>query len=288
VVAQSIQNGLRFFVSVMLCLNLAGCGSGASTTSTSAPTIAPPASPSALTPSAPTVAPTTVPAALPSATPVPPTLPPTTTPAQAGDLSAAEMRAIAQASFDAYPWRMNQSALLKSSSYTLTTLTEAAGRERVRILQNSPNGNVSVTGDFILITPTLYVKLTNAPPEELRASGLTNGQWGKVPPGNAYTSYMYSALYQANPISFVNIPDTGDQNLKIYRVVGTEQVSGKAATIYEYKTGDPADPASGTTNRISIGIQDKRIYKVVSDDTSQMVSSIVEYVPGLKVEPPIP
>ena len=145
-----------------------------------------------------------------------------------------------------------------------------------------------MTGDFILITPTLYVKLTNAPPDELRASGLSNGQWGKVPPGNAYSSYMYSALYAANPIHDVNIPDTGDQNLKIFRVVGTEQVSGKATTIYEYKTGDPADPASGTTNRMSIGIQDKRIYKVASDNASQMISSIFEYVPGLKVEPPIP
>jgi hypothetical protein len=198
------------------------------------------------------------------------------------------MRAIAQASLNAYPWRMNQSGLLKTTGFTVTSLVEAAGRERVHVLQNSPNGNVMATVDVILITPTLYVKPTNAPPDILRAAGLTNGQWGKLPPGSAYLSYRQSALNAANAIDFVGIPDTGDQNLKIFRVVGTEQVSGKAASIYEYQSGDLSVPTSITTNRTSIGIQDKRIYKAVSDNASQMISSMVEYVPGLKVEPPLP
>jgi hypothetical protein len=203
-------------------------------------------------------------------------------------MSAAEMRAIAQASFDAYPWRMKQSALAKSSAYTITNLVEAAGRVRVRVLQSSPNGNVIMSADIILITPTLYVKLTNAPPQELQAAGLTDGQWAKLAPGSAYTSLLYSVRNAADVISFIGIPDTVDQNLKIFRVVGTEQVSGRAATVYEYNTGDPSNPASGTTYRTSMGIQDRRIYKMVSDSTSQTISTTVEYDPGLKVEPPLP
>src|SRR5438067_11213599 len=180
-VANSIQYGLRFFVSVILCLNLIGCDSGASTTSTIAPTLAPAASPVALTPSAPSVAATSVPTVLPPPTPVPATpaaartatLPPTTAPAPAADQTATEMRAIAQASFDAYPWRLNQSALLKSSNYTITTLVEATGRGRFHAVQNSPLGNVVTTIDLVLITPTLYAKVTNYPPDQLQSTGLT-------------------------------------------------------------------------------------------------------------------
>ena len=97
-----------------------------------------------------------------------------------------------------------------------------------------------------------------------------------------------SALNAADAISFVGIPDYVDQNLKIFRVVGTEQISGKSTTIYEFKSGDPAVPANGTTYRTSIGIQDKRIYRMVSNDASQMISTTVEYVPDVQVEPPIP
>ena len=287
-VAKSIQNGLRLFCGVVLCLDLVGCGSGAATSSTVAPTAPPAASTIAHTASAPTTALTTIPGALPSPLPVPTTARATSAPAPAGDLSAAEMRAIVQASFGAYPWRMNQSALAKSSAYTITNLIEAAGPERVRVLQSSPSGNVLMTVDVILITPTVYAKPTNQPPALLQLAGLTNGQWGKVAPGNAYGDFSAEALRAASANDVVSIPDTGDQNQKIFKLVGTEELGGKTATIYEYKFGDPSGSSGTTTTRTSIGIQDKRIYKAVSEDAFQMISTIVEYVPSLKVEPPIP
>src|SRR6185369_8253244 len=119
--------------------------------------------------------------------------PPTTAPLPAGDLSANEMRTLAQASFNAYPWRSNQMALLKGSNYSITGVTEVAGPGLIHALQQTKQGDVVSTIEIVLITPTLFIKATNAPPQELQRAGLTNGQWAKLTAGNTYTSTLYSA-----------------------------------------------------------------------------------------------
>jgi hypothetical protein len=267
---------------------LAACGPAASSGPTAAPTVAPQPTAAPVTAPAPTVAPTIAPQ--PTAVPQPTAAP--TQPAAAalgGDLSVAEMRAIFEASFAAYPWRWKQTVIIKETKQTLESRLEAQSSTRVHTV--APLGEQNAVLESILISPTLYLKATGVPPETLKEFGATEGQWYKVPPGSPLASYASAVYLAGNPPKLLESLGFGEElkqleaGAKPYKLVGTETVGGTQTNVYELTI---SGVTGSFTHRISVGAGNRRIYKMVSDGPLQIATTVVEYDPGITVAPPIP
>jgi hypothetical protein len=271
---------------------LTACGQ---TAAPAAPTSSAPTSAPATTavPTTPAVAPspTTAPTVAPSLTKAP-TLAPSPTPAptqppaavSGGDLSVAEMRAIFEASFAAYPWRWKQTVVIKETKQTIEGRLEAQSGTRVHTV--TPLGEQNAVIESILISPTLYLKATGVPPEKLKEFGATEGQWYKVPPSFA------SAVYLAgNPPKLLESLGFGEELKRLeaggkpYKLTGTEMVGGTQTNVYELVI---SGVTGSFTHRISVGASDRRIYKMVSDGPLQTATTVVEYDPSIKIDPPVP
>lgn len=262
----------RIFILTIFVIALAACSQAAPAN----PTIAP----------QPTIAPPTI-------APVQPTAAPTAAPTKgqssvlpAGDLSDAEMATIFRASFAAYPWRMKQTVLTKSSNVTITGLVEAQSKTQVHTLAVQPIGPTTATIETIVISPTIYAKVTGIPTAQLKQFGVTEGQWTKTIPPEFRAVVADLAFSAADPvqllksIGFQEMMSQADPNRKGYKIVSAEQVNGIATNNYEIKLGT-------VTYRTSVG-SDGRIHKMVSDSPQRTATTIVEYDPSIKITAPIP
>ncbi len=206
-----------------------------------------------------------------------------------GDLSEADMEKIFQASFAAYPWRMKLTTTDKSNRQTVTGLVEAQSSTRVHILTQQALGSNTVIIESILITPTLYMKATGAPPEVLQLFGATEGQWINVPAGSPAAGFAQLAYLAANPakllgnLGFQDLMKRANPNEKPFKQVGTETVGSTSTNVYELDVGSGN---SAITYRVSVG-GDGRIYKMVSDGAQHTATTLVEYDPSINIQPPI-
>ncbi len=283
----------RILILSLLAIALVACTQPSAFAPTQAPplpTSAPVVSPAAATNAAQaTTAPTSA--------PTPTRLAPTATQAPAasalpgGDLSEADMAKLFRASFAAYPWRWKQSGTVKATQETVTGLIEAQSSTRVHVISNQTIDANNIMIESILITPTLYMKATGAPPDVLRQFGATEGQWLKVPPSSPLADFAQLAYLIANPakllvtIGFHDLLKQADPNAKPYKLVGTESVGSALTNVYEAKVG------SGdlvVTYRTSVGSSDGRIYKMVSDSALLITTTTVEYDSSINIQPPIP
>jgi hypothetical protein len=208
--------------------------------------------------------------------------------APAGDLSAAEMLQIERASFAAYPWRMDETILIKDTQQTISGLVEAQSSTRVHTQSVQTIASDQITIDAILIDPDLYMKGTGGPPVYYQQFGATEGQWMKVPPGSPLAEFANLARLAADPEKLIETLATGfasvfqqsDPNQKLFKMVGSESVNGVATNIYEYQ-GPTA------TYRWWIGTADQRIYKMTSDAANNTTTITVQYDPGIDIQPPV-
>lgn len=264
----------RIVILTILAIVLGAC----SQTAPANPTAAPPPIIVQPTIASPTVAP------LPTSAPV-------AAPTQAhvdvvpsSDLSDNEMLKIFTSSFAAYPWRMKQTVLTKSSNTTITGLVEAQSKTQAHTLAVQPIGATVATIETIVISPTIYAKVTGIPSAQLKAFGVTEGQWTKTIPADFRAVVADLALSAADPvqllknIGFMELTAKAEQ--KGYKLVGTETVNGIATNIYEIKLGT-------VTYRTSVGPAG-RIYKMQTDSATRTATTIVEYDPSIKIIAPIP
>ncbi len=272
----------RIFVLIILAVALAACNQGApaNPTAASQPTIAPQSSSAALPAVAPTVAPSPTSA---------PTVAPTKVQANvlpSGDLSDNEILKIFTSSFARYPWRMKQTVLTKSSNVSITGLVEAQSKTQAHTVMNQPIGATTAAIETIVISPTIYARFTGLAPAQLKAIGVTDGQWTKTISPDVKAMVTDLALSSADPVQllknlgFQELMAKANADPKGYKLVGNEKVNGIATNIYEIKLGT-------VTYRTSVGL-DGRIYKMVSESSLRTATTIVEYDPSIKIAPPIP
>jgi hypothetical protein len=274
---------------VTAAMALAACGQPAAS-ATPQPTPAPT--------SAPTSQPTNPPIAAPSPTKAP-TLAPSPTPAptqppaavSGGDLSIDQMKTIFESSFAAYPWRWRQSVVNKSTQETITGgVIEVQSSSRVHTV--TPHAEVASNAviESILITPTLYMKATGLPANVLARVGATEGQWFKVPSGSPLANYATYIYLLGNPaqllqqLGFADLLKQANPNAKPYKLVGTETVGSVRTNVYEVKV---SSNDTTVTYRTSVGVSDGRIYKMMSDGQLLTATTIIEYDPSIKIEPPV-
>ena len=103
---------------------------------------------------------------------------PTSTPAQ-DDPSESEILQIVRSSLAAYPWRLDQSVLVKATQQTTTSRTDVQSSTRGYNQSVQTVGSETITIESILIDSMLYLKITGSPAETY---GLVDGQWAQVPP----------------------------------------------------------------------------------------------------------
>lgn len=264
------MNVNRIFVLTIFAIALAACNQAAPAN----PTVAP--EPTTALP------PTVVP--LPTAAPITPTSAASVLPS--GDLSDNEMTKIFTSSFSAYPWRMRQTVLTKSINVTITGLVEAQSKTQAHTIANQPIGATTATIETVVISPTIYAKVTGIPSAQLKAFGVTEGQWTKTIPPDFKAVVYDLAVSAADPtqllknLGFQELMAKANADQKGYKLVGTEQVNGIATNVYEIKLGT-------VTYRTSVG-RDGRIYKMQSDSPTRTATTIVEYDPSIRITAPIP
>ena len=283
---------------VIASLDFAACAPAAPAASppTTVLVTAPPVIPAAAPTGAPSLAPTTVAATVAPTAAAAPTLAPSPTPATAsnaqlgGDLSVAEMGQMFRDSVTAYPWRWRESVTSKATQKSADSLIEAQSSTRAHTISQQPVGSNMVVLESILITPTLYMKVTGATPDVLAQFGAGDGQWVKVPPDSPLQAFAQTVYLAANPVELLasmGVLDAlkqADPNARPYKSVGMETVNGVRTTVYEVVkgTGDAA-----ATSRISVGA-DRRIYKMNGDNARGTLTITVEYDPSMNIQPPMP
>jgi hypothetical protein len=112
-----------------------------------------------------------------------------------------------------------------------------------------------------------------------------------VPEGSPLAGFAELVYLAANPmellakIGFQDLIKQRNPNQKPYKLVGTESVGNALTNVYEAKVGS-GDLA--ITYRVSVGSNDGRIYKMVSDSVRLTATTTVEYDPSINIQPPIP
>jgi hypothetical protein len=265
----------------VLIIALAACSAGvASYPTPPEPTATPAQAPAAATSVAPQAAATPTQAAASPAGVLP-----------GGDLTEADLAKILQDSFTAYPWRMNLTTTSTSGTATTTGTIEAQSPERVETSIEQPVDSSQAMIDIIVISPTLYVKVTGLPAAVLQTLGLKDGQWAQISTTQDTLGLAKIALAAANPAQLLN--SLGYQGLlnqpnpseQVFTLVGTEEVNGVQTNAYE------AQASSGgtmTTTRVNIGVDDGRIYRIESQGLNQTVTTTMEYDSSISIQAPIP
>ncbi len=211
--------------------------------------------------------------------------------ASGGDLTGAEMSAILQNSFTAYPWQLQFTSTNVTTSETVSGTVKAQSPDRVETVIEQPIQSSPAVADIIVISPTLYVKVTGVPALALETIGLQPGQWAKIAPGQDSLNLTGLALAAANPSQLLG--DMGYQGLlsvpnpseQVFTLTGTEDVNGVQANVYEYQSGSGT---GSTTFQVAVGVDDGRVYRVQSEGPQQTSSTTVTYDSSLSIEAPIP
>lgn len=220
-------------------------------------------------------------------TPVPPTPTDTVvtvddTPADR-DLTEEQILQIVRFSLAAFPWRLEQTVLEKGTGQTSTTVTEAQSSTRgynqsVQIL-----GGETITVESMRVDSTFYLKITGSPAETY---GLVSGEWKEIPPDSPMAQLIDTGAIDPAMIAetfstdFASISGGSGTNKMVFTIIGSEDVNGVMTDIYESKGAD-------FTYRWWIG-SDGRFYKSTVDIPQATRTILVEYDPGINIQPPIP
>jgi hypothetical protein len=199
------------------------------------------------------------------------------------ELSEAEILDIVRSSLAIYPWRLDQNVLLKETGQTSTSLTEVQSSTRGYNLSVQTAGGETITVESIMIDTNLYWKITGSPAETY---GLVSGQWTELPPDSPLAQFFDRSALDPAKIAEIFVTDfaavSGESGVEemLFQVAGSEAVNGTPTTVYE---------AKGTTftYRWWIGA-DRRFYKTTLDKPEATRTIVVEYDPGIDIQPPIP
>jgi hypothetical protein len=255
------------------------------------------------TPSEATAAPTSVsvaqatatqPAVMETSTPGPtmaPTAVMTGTGLPSGDLSDSQMSLILGESFSAYPWQMDYTVHNVSTGTTITGTMQAESATRVESTLNEPIESMPAIIDAIVISPTVYVKITGVPDVILEVIGLKANEWGEISAAQDTLGLTNLALAAANPadllagIGYENLLSQATPTATPFKLVGTEEVSGALANVYESQT----TTAGGTTTfKVVVGVDNSRVYRMESQGPQQTTTTTVSYPASLDIQAPIP
>jgi len=256
------RSGLPFFVVVCLALTMFACSPGS-------PAPTPTGHVPARDPGAATAAPAIQ--------------DPTSTAPVDRELSEAEILDIVRSSLAVYPWRLDQSILVKGTGQTSTSLTEVQSSTRGYNQSVQTVGTETVTIESIMIDTNLYWKITGSLAETY---GLVSGQWTELPPDSPLTQFFDRSALDPASIAEIFVTDfaavSGESGVEamLFQVVGSEAVNGTPTTIYEAKAGT-------FTYRWWIGA-DRRFYKTTLERPEATRTIVVEYDPGIDIQPPIP
>lgn len=196
-----------------------------------------------------------------------------------GELSEAQVLEIVRSSLAAYPWRLEQSVLVKDTGQTITSLTEAQSSTRGYNRSVQSVGADTITLETILIDSVVYLKMSGSPAETY---GLVDGQWAEVPPDSPLSQFIDRGAIDPARIAEIFATDfksvSGGE--KRFTAAGSEELDGVATTIYE---------SSGETftYRWWIG-SDRRFYKTTVDIPQAERTIVMEYDPDIVIEPPVP
>lgn len=206
-------------------------------------------------------------------------------PGQAGEtaldseLSEAEVLEIVRSSLSAYPWRLEQSVLVKETGQTITSLTEAQSSTRGYNRSVQTVGAETITLETILIDSVAYLKIGGSPAE---AYGLVDGQWSEVPADSPLSQFIDRGAIDPARIAEIFAADfkavSGGE--KRFTAAGSEDVNGVPTTIYE-STGE------SFTYRWWIG-SDGKFYKTTADIPQAQRTIDMEYDPDIEVQAPVP
>jgi hypothetical protein len=208
---------------------------------------------------------------------------PTTIAPADSDLSEAEILQIVRTSLAAFPWRMDQSVLVKESGQTITTLTEAQSSTRGYNRSMETLGGEAITTESILIDSQVYLKMTGSPAETY---GLVSGQWTEVPPDSPLSQFVDRGAIDPARVAeifaadFASMPKESGAGELLFTAAGSEEVDGVPTTVYEAK-------GAGFTYRWWIGA-DQRFYKTTVDLPQATRTILMDYDPGIDIQPPIP
>jgi hypothetical protein len=207
-----------------------------------------------------------------------------------GDLTEADLAKILQDSFTAYPWRMNLTTTGTTGTTTTGTI-EAQSPDRVETSIEQPVDSSQAMIDIIIISPTLYVKVTGLPEALLQTLGLKDGQWAQMSATQDTLGLAKIALAAASPAQLLN--SLGYQGLfnqpnpseQVFAPVGTEEVNGVQTNAYEAQA---SSGGTATTTRVNIGVDDGRVYRIESQGLNQTVTTTMEYDSSISIQAPIP
>jgi hypothetical protein len=211
---------------------------------------------------------------------------PATATAALGDeeLSEGEVVEILRTSLAAFPWRITQSVTVKETGQTSTSLMEAQSGTRGYARSQETAGGVPFTVESIVYDSTVYVKMTGAGMAE--SYGLVEGQWSVVAPDSVLMPQLAQgsgdpgAMADTMITEFAALKGEAGVEELVFELVGSEKVNGVATNIYE-ATGPTM------TYRIWIGA-DGRFHKSTLDIAAATRTIVIEYDPGINIEPPIP
>jgi hypothetical protein len=244
-----------------------------------------------------TLLPTTeaqAPAAAATSTPAPtmaPTAVVTGTMLPGGDLTDTQMALILGESFSAYPWLLDFTVENLSTDTTVTGTLQAASASRVQATIDEPINSVPTMVDVIVISPTLYLKVSGLPDEVLGVVGLKADEWGQIESGQDSLGLARIALAAANPadllagIGYQNLLNQATPSTTPFKLTGTEQVGGVTANVYESQV---TAAGATTTFRVVVGADNSRVYRMESEGPLQTTTTTVTYETSLDIQPPIP
>jgi hypothetical protein len=207
---------------------------------------------------------------------------PTSTPTD-NELSESEILQIVRSSLAGYPWRLDQSVLVKATQQTTTSRTDVQSSRRGYNQSVQTVGSETIIIESILIDSMLYLKITGSPAETY---GLIDGQWAQVPPDSPLAQLADTSAVDPAKIAeifatdFASMRGESGADEMLFEVVGSEEVDGIPTTVYESK-------GATFTYRWWIGV-DGRFYKTTVNLPEATRTILIEYDPGINIQPPIP
>jgi hypothetical protein len=282
------MKGLGILVLAIALVSMAACSSVVTYPTPPQPTVE-----SGVPPSGAQATATTAPAAATSA-PAPtlaPTVVVTGTVLPSGDLTESQMAVILADSFSAYPWQLDFSNVNAATSTTITGTLLTESPTRVEATLNEPVESMPAMVDVIVISPTLYVKVAGVPDLILEAVGLKANEWGEISAGEDTLGLASLALSVASPaellagIGFEDLLSLATPPPMPFKLVGTEEVGGVMANVYENTAGTAGAVA---TLQVVVGVDDSRVYRIESQGPERTVTTTMTYLSSLNIQPPIP
>jgi hypothetical protein len=207
------------------------------------------------------------------------------------NLTNAEMATILHDSFAAFPWLLSFNVTSASATELISGTIEAQSDVRVETVIAQMVDTSRVTIDTIVISPTLYVKVSGLAAGLLQPLGLTPDQWAKITASQDTLSLTSIALAVADPaqllanIGYGNLLNQANPSGKPFVFIGTERIEGVLTNVYELQI------TSGSTTTIihvAVGVDDGRLYQLQSEGPQQIVITTMQYNASFTVQPPIP